>query len=676
MTSNNSFPLPKGTYIDKRWLIVEKLSQGGFGFTYKAIDTKMESDVYHPKNYVVVKELFAQALNKRNPVTQRVELLNPDSLDSFPQFNKLKRLFVREAQRMYQLHNSHIVRVNDFVENENGTAYYMMDFVKGDTLSQYIRDHGRPLPEARALKYIRQLCQALQIVHENNLLHLDVKPGNMMLNEEEDNIVLIDFGASKVIDRSDSEGNTTTGMFYTKYYAAPEQIANDTDLLCPRTDLYAVGATLYKLLTGEQPPEFSKIQQFRTLESTLAAKNKPLPPSISRRTRELLNMLMAPTITDRPADAEAVIKYLDDKNADISSVETKSLEDESNWASTFLEDKDSGPNPPGGSGSNPPPGSGPNPPKDSGSNPPKDSGANSHGDDDTNVVSGSHAKQDAPPSSDNASGQNGAGREGVVNDTQLVTGPHSQSGTSQPGTPQSGTSKSGKSKQGKSKPAKPSTQKGKVYLVVAAIVVAAVGLFSLVLWSSLNKNQTDVFDLDAEDSTSVFSDTLPDSFDSPADTAVAAPALPAEAAPAAQPSPAAPAAQSTSTSSSRTAVPAAQPSSASSSRTSTPARISSSSSTTVQTPQTSSPSSRPSTSSAGSTVSPSTSRPATTATPSSPSRSSVSSSTPSTSSSRRATLGSGSGSTSSSVSTPSTPSTSTGGSTSSSTRRGTLGSGK
>ena len=191
-----------------KYRIVRFISSGGFGCTYEAEHVMLE-------RRVAIKEFFVKDFCNRDEATAQVTV---GTLSKKGLVEKLRRKFVDEAKGLCKLHHPGIVRVSDVFE-ENGTAYFVMDYVEGRSLNDVVKQEG-PLPEARALNYIRQAAEALQYVHEQNRLHLDVKPGNIMLDSE-DRVVLIDFGASKQYDEQDGE-NTSTLLGKTPGYAPLE----------------------------------------------------------------------------------------------------------------------------------------------------------------------------------------------------------------------------------------------------------------------------------------------------------------------------------------------------------------------------------------------------------------------------------------------------------------------
>lgn len=169
---------------------------------------------------------------------------------------RYREKFVKEAKSIAKLNHPNIVRIIDVFE-ENETAYYVMEYLSDNSLSRLVKYNGR-LPQDQTLKYIEQIASALEYIHDRNMLHLDVKPANILLDEKE-NAILIDFG---MVKHYDSEGNqtSTTPVGVSAGYAPFEQYSMSGKInLSPATDIYALGATLYKLLTGITPPDASTL---------------------------------------------------------------------------------------------------------------------------------------------------------------------------------------------------------------------------------------------------------------------------------------------------------------------------------------------------------------------------------------------------------------------------------
>lgn len=282
--------LPEKTILQGgRYVIKRFISSGGFGCTYEAEHTLLEKSI-------AIKEFFVKDFCNRDETTAHVTI---GTQSKKTLVEKLKKKFIDEAKALCKLQHPGIVRVFDVFE-ENGTAYYVMDYVDGLSLSGILKQRGL-LPEAEALGYIRQVCSALKYVHENYRLHLDIKPGNIMVDAN-GNAILIDFGASKQYDEANGE-NTSTLMGTTPGYAPLEQMGCDVVKFLPSTDIYALGATLYKLLTGVTPLSANLLASGETLQ--------PLPASISEGTRAAVEAAMLLNKQKRPQSIAEFLSLLD-----------------------------------------------------------------------------------------------------------------------------------------------------------------------------------------------------------------------------------------------------------------------------------------------------------------------------------------------------------------------------
>ena len=278
--------LTQGTLLQGgRYKIVRFISAGGFGCTYEA-----EHVMLHKR--VAIKEFFVKDFCNRDESTLQITV---GITAKVPLVKKLKKKFVEEAQSLCSLDHPNIVHVFDVFE-ENGTAYYVMDYIDGPSLNDLVKKNGS-MSEAKALGYIKQVADALQYVHSQNRLHLDIKPGNIMVDEK-DRAILIDFGASKQYDEEAGE-NTSTLLGKTPGYAPLEQMGNDVVKFLPSTDIYALGATLYKLLTGITPPSASLLASGETLE---------IPTSLSASIRNAILQSMQINKMKRPQSIDEFIK--------------------------------------------------------------------------------------------------------------------------------------------------------------------------------------------------------------------------------------------------------------------------------------------------------------------------------------------------------------------------------
>ena len=286
--------LSVGTYLQNgRYEILRYISSGGFGCTYEARDTKFKSKY----KTVAIKEFFAKDFCNRDTLSNSVVV---GTLSKKELFEKLRNKFIDEAEALYDLQHSNIVRVTDKFE-ENGTAYYVMDYIDGKSLNTLIEEKGY-LGEQEALGYIRQVAAALDFVHKHNRLHLDVKPHNIMIDGE-GKAILIDFGVSKQYDEVNGENNSTL-MGHTPGYAPLEQSGNGVREFSPTTDIYALGATLFKLVTGMAPPPASEVN-----ENGLPA----FPGNVSAHVRRAIEAAMQPRRKDRPQSIAEFLAMLEPK---------------------------------------------------------------------------------------------------------------------------------------------------------------------------------------------------------------------------------------------------------------------------------------------------------------------------------------------------------------------------
>lgn len=276
------FPLKGGNYK-----ITKLLGQGGFGITYEAEQVLLGRKV-------AVKEFFMKDSCNRDSTSSAVSIPATGSCELVEKF---RDKFIREARLIASMNNPHIVRIYDVFE-ENDTAYYVMEALDGGSLTDLVKREGA-LPEPRAIEYIRQLGEALGYIHKRNILHLDVKPSNVLLGPEGE-AVLIDFGISK---RYDEGGNQTssTPVGISEGFAPGEQYrAGDISTFKPATDIYSLGATLYYLVTATVPPSATEV-----LNEGLAR-----PEGISDVTWTAIERAMAPRVKDRPQSAAEFLALL------------------------------------------------------------------------------------------------------------------------------------------------------------------------------------------------------------------------------------------------------------------------------------------------------------------------------------------------------------------------------
>ena len=305
--------LKPGTLLQNgKYRIVRFINSGGFGCTYEAFHTVFEEKV-------AIKEFFVKDFCNRDEDTYHVTV---GTHSKKALVEKLKNKFIEEAKSIRKLHHNGIVKVSDVFE-ENGTAYYVMDYIEGQTLGQLIDKKGR-LSEAETIRYIRQVSETLKYVHSKNMLHLDIKPGNIMIDED-DTAILIDFGASKQYDEESGE-NTSTLLGKTPGYAPPEQMSNMVMKFTPATDIYALGATMYKMLTGITPPESN-------LRSSGEVELEALPPYVDKVISDAIYKSLSLNKQSRPQSIAEFLKTLDEKAEEVK----EKPEDEGTDIDIFVE---------------------------------------------------------------------------------------------------------------------------------------------------------------------------------------------------------------------------------------------------------------------------------------------------------------------------------------------------
>ena len=287
---------PNTTLQGGKYRIERVLGQGGFGNTYIATNTVFD-------DHVAIKEFFMQGVNDRDETSGSVTIGIESNTQ---QFDEQKEKFKKEARRLWKLKNEHIVKVHDLFE-ENGTAYYVMDYIDGESLAERLKRTGKPMSEQDVKKLLPQILDALKEVHKNEMWHLDLKPGNIMVDKQ-GNAYLIDFGASKQI-RANGSMTTSTAICYTPGYAPNEQIGQMYDRFGPWTDIYALGATIYNLLTNKKPPMAIDIEEDE--EDAF-----DFPATVSDEMRKLVVWMMQPKRKSRP-------KSVDELFSKLSTIETK-----------------------------------------------------------------------------------------------------------------------------------------------------------------------------------------------------------------------------------------------------------------------------------------------------------------------------------------------------------------
>lgn len=277
-----------------RYRILDVIGQGGFGITYLGEQTSLGRKV-------AIKEFFMRDFCERDATTLYVTLGTSGSRESVERF---RQKFIKEATCIAALEHKGIVSVIDVFE-ENGTAYYVMKYYEGDSLADKVKNGA--LPEETALRYIREVAEALDYLHGLRIMHLDIKPANILVDSS-DSAVLIDFGLSKQYDEEGLQTSSTPVGLSVGYAPLEQSRKGGVGTFSPATDIYSLGATLYKLVTGETPPEASDVN-----DEGLPV----LPDELSLSVRYAIESAMQPRRKDRPQSVAEFLSILDGKDSSL-----------------------------------------------------------------------------------------------------------------------------------------------------------------------------------------------------------------------------------------------------------------------------------------------------------------------------------------------------------------------
>lgn len=254
--------LTTGTLLQGgKYKIERVLGQGGFGITYLAAKNSS-------LRKVAIKEFFFKQYCGRDERTNDVYVPLQDNVNLV---NKFKAKFLKEALTLKGLNHKNIIKVYESFE-ENKTAYYVMEYINGFSLTKML-DLCGPISENEAIGYIKQVADALEYLHARRIMHLDIKPDNIMsgINGE---VTVIDFGVSKLYDDAGKGLTYTTPVGISKGYSPFEQTCDGgVSSFSPQSDVYALAATLYKLLSGVTPPPSPEVKDHGLPTDVLLTRN-------------------------------------------------------------------------------------------------------------------------------------------------------------------------------------------------------------------------------------------------------------------------------------------------------------------------------------------------------------------------------------------------------------------
>ena len=319
--------LPQGTILrgEHTYKIIKKLGQGTFGITYLAtmsttiagklgaIDTEVK---------VAIKEFFMRDINGRDGT-----IVTCGSKGGI--YEDYKKKFIREARNLGKLQHPNIVKVVEDFE-ANNTVYFAMEYISGGNLDDYINNKGK-LSEGETVRIAKQIGKALSFLHSKRMLHLDLKPGNIMMCED-GTPVLIDFGLSKQYDQDGNPESSTTVGGGTPGYAPSEQADYQDGEGFPMTmDVYAFGGTIYKMLTGKRPPKASVIlnngfpdydlQECGVSDSLAACIAKAMAPMKKVRYQTVKEFITAIEKEGLPTEENTIIQEEDEEPVIVEVIE-------------------------------------------------------------------------------------------------------------------------------------------------------------------------------------------------------------------------------------------------------------------------------------------------------------------------------------------------------------------
>jgi len=298
--------------IINNYILERKLGDGGMGVVYYAKHNKVDREV-------------------------AIKVLHSDLF-----FNEsIHNRFKNEANALIKLNHPNIVKIFDYVEQEN-FACLIMEYINGHTLDDYIAKISGPLSSEKVISIIIPVLEAVQYAHDNNVYHRDIKPANIMISQDGNKVRIMDFGIAKLTDSKNFKTTHANTQLGTPFYMSPEQIKG---LPYSRmSDIYSLGVTLFEMVTGKCP--YHEITSLFDLQSKIV--NQPLPhtsdfyPGVSQRIQNAITIATQKSPEHRFQSCADFIKYLRDTNGQTIIVRptkssfAKPLENKTIWAASII----------------------------------------------------------------------------------------------------------------------------------------------------------------------------------------------------------------------------------------------------------------------------------------------------------------------------------------------------
>ena len=285
------FALKAGTILDGKYLVGEMLGQGGFGITYIGFDLLLEQKVaikeYYPMSTGMVSRENSTTVVWSSAVMQKSGM--EKGFDSF----------LKEARKMAKLGGiPGVVGVKSvFIQNE--TAYIVMDFIEGETLLKKLQREG-PMDYGTCISLMTPIMQALSEVHKHGIIHRDISPDNIMV-QNDGRLILLDLGAAKDLDIQGKDGNMQSSQMVAKQGFSPVEQYGRDGKIGSWTDVYAMAATIYYCCTGVLPPSATD----RMIEDTLTCR-----PRLTKEQFDVLAFCMSVLPQKRPQNMDALLQIV------------------------------------------------------------------------------------------------------------------------------------------------------------------------------------------------------------------------------------------------------------------------------------------------------------------------------------------------------------------------------